>query len=258
MSDPFSDRARLLQYAHDIERYYASVSDSTADSVSLDANPQQRSFANAMYEALYQSLAVTPWGIGWLLERQLPKPTPALLPRPDISAGAVIGVLVGIIVGATLEAPFAAGGNCLENLIGSWLMRLHHSHEAYAFHSGWAQGKYAIAGAIATLPVMTILATGRACLSDTRYKSFREMFALVILFPLVAAGGAAAAAIAAARGFHVQLMAHSATANVAGEGFILMVMCFVVIPYRLLKDGGIQDQTDIGDDSIGSGYLSGD
>jgi len=69
MSDPFSDRARLLQYAHDIERYYASVSDSTADSVSLDANPQQRSFANAMYEALYQSLAVTPWGIGWLLER---------------------------------------------------------------------------------------------------------------------------------------------------------------------------------------------
>lgn len=199
--EPSSDEARLIPRTHDIERDYASISRSTADSISLDANTPQRSFATVMYEALYQSLAVTPWGIGWLLEHQLPKPTTAPMPRSDVSAGAVIGVLCNIIVGATLEAPFAAGGNCLVNLLSSWLMRLHPSHEAYAFHSGSAQGNYAIAGAITTLPVMTLLATGRACLSGARYETFHEMVALVIIYPIAAAGGAAAAAIGAARGF---------------------------------------------------------
>jgi hypothetical protein len=217
------DETRPEEPTHDIERGSDETIKHSAHQVSPDVNISERSHSNVMYNAMYQALMVTPWGIDNILKIVLPKPT--ISPPPHGSPrSAVLGALIGIVVGAALEAPIGIGFACLENVVGSWLMRLHHSHEAYAFHGASSLGNYAIAGAIAALPGMAILVTVKACLSTIGYKKFTMWYGFVLMFAFSAAEGAAASAIGTARGFKMQTVVHSAIANVAGAGFIIVVL----------------------------------
>ena len=92
-------------------------------------------------------------------------------------------------MGAALEAPLGIDFACLENVLGSWLMRLHHSHEAYAFHGASSLGNYAIAGVIATLPGTAIVVTAKACLSAMGYKKFTGWYGFVLLFAFFSGQG---------------------------------------------------------------------
>jgi len=217
-----TDETRPEHQTHDLERSSDETVKHEAHQVSSDVNIRQPYHATAMYKAMYQSLMLTPWGIGMILQSMLPTPTSSS--RRGVSAIKAAGVLTGIIVGAVAEAPVAAGVACLENLIGSWLMRLHHSHEDHALHSGSAQGNYAIAGAILSFPATAVLVVGWACLSNTSNMKLAGVAYLATRFGIAAAAGAVAAAIGAARGFEIQTVAHSAVANVAGMGFLVMVL----------------------------------
>jgi hypothetical protein len=234
-----SDEARAEEPTHDIERGSDETIKHSAHQVPPDVNISHRSPATVIYGPMYRSLIVTPWFIGNILKLVLPKPNTASSLQSGVPASGVLGALIGIAVGAALGAPFAAGEACLKNLIGSWLMRLHHSHVAYAFHGGSAQGNYAIAGAIAALPEVVMLVTIEACLGPNKYKKSVSWNAFVVLstFFSSAAVGAAAAAIGAARGFDMQTVEHSTIANVAGLGFIIMVLLPFEAIHRVFRAG---------------------
>jgi len=75
------------------------------------------------------------------------------------------------------------------------------------------------------LPAMAILVIAKPRLNDNRTGLLLlGMTYLALQFAFSPAVGAAAAAIGAARGFDMQTVANSTVANVAGMGFIVMVL----------------------------------
>lgn len=120
------------------------------------------------------------------------------------------------------------------NLIGSWVMRLHHSHEAFAFYGGSTQGNYALAGAILAVLFTTTVIVIKVFLDDVEKAVFTTILSYLSPLPYSAAVGARAAAVGAARGFNMQTVANSAIANLVGSSFILalsvafQIFCFIL------------------------------
>jgi len=162
-SDVTPYEARFDQQNHDIERGSDKVTKHKAHKFSLDAYSTSPPYhATVMYEAMYHSLMFTPWILSTILREKLTYPTIRGSPsQRGVSASSIAGGLTAIVLGAAIEAPLAAGAACLHNVTGSWLMRMHHSHDDFAFHGGSAQGNYALAGALSMLPAMAMLVMAR-------------------------------------------------------------------------------------------------
>jgi len=69
-----SDETRPEHHTDDLERGSDETIKHSAYEVSTDVDVAQHSRSTVMYESMYQSLMVTPWGIDKLLTLVLPKP----------------------------------------------------------------------------------------------------------------------------------------------------------------------------------------
>jgi len=221
-----SDETRAEHHTRDLERGSDETIKHSTPQVAPNVDTERGYHATDIYKSMHLSLFFTPWIVGMVLREKLKWPSTSSSPsQRGHTANSVAGALLAIILGATFEAPVAAGMACLENLIGSWLMRMHHSHHDCAFHAGSTQGNYALAGALSAFPAMAIIVMARPSLMsrDSGVRTFSLTY-LVLHLALSAAVGAAAAAIGGARGFEIQTVANSTLANVAGMGFIFMVL----------------------------------
>jgi len=208
---------------NDVERGNISPSASSGPPAYDAAPTPPSSFISNVANKVASGLTTLPFGTGSVFQMVIQE-------GAAVVAGELLTLIIIAGVGSAILAPVFAAASCLGNVTGSWVMRLHHSHEAFAFYDGSVQGNYAIAGALLAVPYAT---THVILLSLLGYGDVFFFFSVVhcILAPLpyAAAAGAIAAAIGAARGFDMQTITNSTIANVAGSGFIQALALALVL-----------------------------
>jgi len=145
-------------------------------------------------------------GIGKIMQTVAEKYEP-LRRLAKVVAGKSITVVGAIALASVSNAPIVAADAFLANVLGSWIMRLYYSQEAFAYHGVSAHGNYAIAGALAVVSIITPSVLAKLFLDDATFQSFRTAHAIIATLPYSAGMGALAAVLGTALGFHMQTVA---------------------------------------------------
>jgi len=188
----------VRQDVNDVERGSISASAVGAPPAYEDDPTTRSSFISDIAVKLAHAMTTLPFGIGEVFRTVNRK-------GGSVVAGELLIFVFTIGAGSVALAPIFAAGACLGNVTGSWVMRLQHSHEAYAFYGGSVQGNYAIAGALMAVPFITTHAILRLFIdNDDIFILYSVLHCLITPLPYSAAAGAIAAAIGAARGVDMQ------------------------------------------------------